>query len=73
MLKYAVINILNITVEHLDIIVLVKEHFFLLHLEPFLTDFVLQTHQLANVTFVIDRLTFFKVVDEQNSMSISKY
>ena len=54
-------------------IILVKEHFFLLHLEPFLTDFVLQTHQLANVTFAIDRLTFFKAVDEQNSMSIPKY
>ena len=34
---------------------------------------VLQTHQLANVTFAIDRLTFFKVVNEQNSMSIPKY
>ena len=54
-------------------IVLVKEHFFLLHLEPFLTDFVLQTHQLANVTFAIHRLTFLKAVDEQNFISIPKY
>lgn len=48
---------------------LVTRHivFLLFHLEPFLSDFALQTHQLA-----IDALTLFKVVDEQNPIQASQ-
>ena len=50
-----------------------KEHFFLLHLWPFFSDFFLQTQQKCYITFAVDGSSFLKVIDEQNTLCIPKY
>lgn len=43
-----------------------------LHMGNFFRNFILLTYQLGLVTIAIDGLTFFKLVDKQNSMYIPK-
>ena len=54
-------------------IVLVKEHFFLLHLWPLFSRFLPSNALIMLIIFAIVDSSFLKVIDEQNTLRIPKY
>ena len=54
-------------------VVLVEQHFFLLHVRPLLPDFRAQSIRYCHVIVVVNGFTFIKIVDKQNAMRVPKY